>query len=116
MTKPNALKSAITNVSNNLAVDNPKFEDKAIKEALIACARQYALYFDTSGFDKLISTLPNGTWKNRTHDLKEYVKGKKPKWVRENFKLVRDKLNSLSATPGYEKSSASEKPIEPNRN
>lgn len=103
MANKNILKNSIKNVDNNLEVDNPKFEDKAIKEALIACARQYALYSDTSGFDKLILTLPDGTWKNRTYDLKEFVKEKKPKWVRENFKLVREELYSISATPRYKR-------------
>lgn len=89
-------------VRKNLSGDTPKYQDKAIKQALLNCASQYALHGNKTSFKRLSDKLPNGIWKNRLVDFSEYVLSHDRKWVRANGSQVHEKLESISKIVGYQ--------------
>lgn len=101
MKKSKRVKTNIKIVAENLKSDTPKYEDKAIKEALLSCASHYARYRDWSLFDALIRKLPQGTWKYRAVNFKEFVISMKPEIVKERFDEIRKELKRLSNIAGY---------------
>jgi len=103
MPKDKVTRTNINNVRSNLLGDTPKYGDKAIKKAFIACARHYAKHGDKTLFSLFDGKLPNGVWKNRLHDFSIFVTSHDSRWVKENFGTIRKKLDEMSAIPGYER-------------
>ena len=99
--KPKIAHTYIKIVTENLESDTPKYEDKAIKVALLSCASHWARYRDWSLFDVLIMKLPQGTWRYRALDFKEYVISMKPEIVKKRFDEIRKELKRLSNIAGY---------------
>lgn len=102
MPKVNVTRKKFLKVKSNLSDDTPKYEDKAIKAACLACARHYVVYRDKTLFDQLGKELPVGIWQNRLHDFAKFVRTFPRERIKPNFQLVREKLDRISARTGYQ--------------
>lgn len=102
MPKVKVTRQKFLKVKNNLSDDTPKYEDKAIKAACLACARHFGVYGDKRPFEQLEKELPVGIWRNRLHDFEKFVRTFPRARIKPNFQLIREKLEKISARTGYQ--------------